>query len=66
MYIYYLHSFASLCHILYFDAAKFSIKLFSFINVTVSVLRQRDENEIVTEMQPIKTRLHNQLTFPIS
>ncbi len=33
MYIYYLllDLFASLCHILYFDAAKFSIKLFSFI-----------------------------------
>ncbi len=32
-----------------FNAAKFSIKLFSFINVTVSVVSQRDEYEIVTE-----------------
>ncbi len=32
-----------------FYAAKFSIKLFSFINVTVSVVSQRDEYEIVTE-----------------
>ncbi len=33
MYIYYLllKLFASLCHILYFDTAKFSIKLFSLI-----------------------------------
>ncbi len=35
-----LHLFASLCHILYFDAAKFSIKLFSFIYFTVSAVRQ--------------------------
>ncbi len=57
MYMYYLllHLFASLCHILYFDAAKFSIKLFSLIYFTVSVVRQRDEYEIVTETQPIKT-----------
>ncbi len=33
-----LHLFASLCHILYFDEAKFS-KLFSLIYFTVSVSR---------------------------
>ncbi len=57
MYIYYLllHLFASQCHILYFDAAKFSIKLFSLIYFTVSVVRQQDEYEIVIETQPIKT-----------
>ncbi len=34
----------TLCaHILYFDAAKFSIKLFSLIFFSVSVVRQRDE-----------------------
>ncbi len=43
--------------IAYFDAAKFSIKLFLFIYRPVSVLRQGDEYEyeIVTETQPIKT-----------
>ncbi len=30
----------------YFDAAKFSIKIFSFIYFIVSVFRQRDEYEI--------------------
>ncbi len=40
--------------ILYFNAAKFSIKLFSFIYFTVSVVIQRDTHEIVTETQPIK------------
>ncbi len=53
MYIYYLllHLFASLCHIQYFDAAKFSIKLYSiiYIYITISVVRQRDEYEIVTD-----------------
>ncbi len=44
-----------LCHILYFDPAKFSIKLFSLIYLTVSVVRQRNEYEIVTETRPIKT-----------
>ncbi len=34
---------------LYFDAAKFSIKLFSFIYFTVSVVGQWNEYEIVTE-----------------
>ncbi len=37
-----------------FNTAKFSIKLFSFINVTVSVVSQRDEYEIVSETQPFK------------
>ncbi len=57
MYIYYLllHLFAALCHILYFDAAKFSIKLFSLVYFTVSVVRQQDEYETVTETRPINT-----------
>ncbi len=50
-----LHLFASLYHILYFDAAKFSIKQFSFIYFTVSVVRQWNEYEKVIEMRPIKT-----------
>ncbi len=40
---------------LYFDVAKFSIKLFSLVYFTVSVVRQRNEYEIVTETWPIKT-----------
>ncbi len=44
--------FPIFAHILYFDEAKFSIKLVYF---TVSVVRQRNENEIVTETRPIKT-----------
>ncbi len=48
-----LHLFPSLCHILYFDAAKFS-KLFSLIYFTVSVVRQRNENDIEIETRPIK------------
>ncbi len=41
-YIVYYYICLHLCaHILYFDAAKFSIKLFSFIYFTVSVVRQR-------------------------
>ncbi len=51
--------------IAYFDAAKFSIKLFLFIYFIISVVRQRDEYEITTETRPIKTRLHNQLSLPI-
>ncbi len=39
----------------YFDAAKFSIKLFSFKYFIVSVVRQPDEYEIVTETRLIKT-----------
>ncbi len=53
--IYYYICLSHCAHILYFDAAKFSIKLFSFIYLTVSVVSQRDEYEIVTETQPIKT-----------
>ncbi len=53
MYIYYYICLPLCAHTLYFDAAKFSIKLFSLIyfNVSVSV-----EYEMVTEMQPIKTK----------
>ncbi len=50
--IYYYICFPIFAHILYFDEAKFSIKLVYF---TVSVVRQRNEYEIVTEMRPIKT-----------
>ncbi len=50
-----LHLFASLRRIMYFDVAKFSIKLFSFVYFSVSVVRQRDEYKIVTETRPIKT-----------
>ncbi len=39
----------------YFDGAKFSIKLFSFIYFIVSVVRQWDEYEIMTDTWPIKT-----------
>ncbi len=59
--IYYYICFPLCAHILYFDEAIFSIKLFSLIYVTVSVVRQRNEYEIVTETRPIKTRVHNQL-----
>ncbi len=49
-------------HILFFDAAKFLIKLFILIyfNFTVSVIRHRNEYEIVTETWPI----HNQISLP--
>ncbi len=40
--------------ILYFNAAKFSIKLFYFIYLTVYVVSQRDEYEIMTETRPFK------------
>ncbi len=56
--IYYLLIYICLplcAHILYFDAAKFSIKQFSLIYVTVSVVRQRNEYDVVIETQPIKT-----------
>ncbi len=55
IYIYYLllHLFTSLCHILYFDAAKFSIKQFLMIYINLSVIRRRNEYEIVTETQSI-------------
>ncbi len=35
-----------------FNAAKFSIKLFYFIYLTVSFVSQRNKYEIVTETQP--------------
>ncbi len=62
--IYYYICFPLCAHILYFDEAKFSIKLFSLVYFTVSVVRQRNEYEIVTETRPIKTRVHNQLSLP--
>ncbi len=39
----------------YFDAAKFSIKQFPLVYLIVSVVRQRDEYEIVIEMWSINT-----------
>ncbi len=55
IYIFYLllHLFTSLWHILYFDAAKFSIKQFLMIYINLSVIRRRNEYEIVTETQSI-------------
>ncbi len=53
--IYYYICFPLCAHILYFDEAKFSIKLFSLVYFTVSVVRQRNECEIVTETRSIKT-----------
>ncbi len=53
--VYYYICFPLCAHILYIDAAKFSIKRFSYIYLTVSVVRQRDEYEMVTEARPIKT-----------
>ncbi len=51
MFIIYYYICLPLCaHILYFDAAKFSIKLVSLVDFSVSVVRQRDEYEIVTEI----------------
>ncbi len=40
--------------ILYFNAAKFSIKLFNFIYLTVYVVSQQDKYEIMTETRPFK------------
>ncbi len=40
--------------ILYFNAAKFSIKQFYFIYFTVSFVSRWDRYEIVTETQPFK------------
>ncbi len=53
--IYYCICFPLWAHILYFDAAKFLVKQFSLIYFTVSVVRQRDEYEMVIEMRTIKT-----------
>ncbi len=47
--IYYYICLPFCAHIQYSDAAKFSIKLFTLIYFTVSVVRQRNEYEIVTE-----------------
>ncbi len=55
MYIYYYICFPLCVHLLYFNEAKFSIKQFSLVCFTVSVVRQRNEYEIMTETQPIKT-----------
>ncbi len=52
--IYYYICFPLCAHMLYFDEAKFSIKLFSLVYFTVSVVRQQNEYEMVTETQPIK------------
>ncbi len=40
--------------IMYFNAAKFSIKLFYFIYLTVYVVSQQDKYEIMTETRPFK------------
>ncbi len=40
--------------VVYFDAAKFSIKLFSFIYFIFSVVRQLDKFERITEKRTIK------------
>ncbi len=53
--VYYYICFPLCAHILYFDAAKFSIKQFSFIYLTVSVFRQLNEYEKVIETRSIKT-----------
>ncbi len=53
--IIYYYMFLPLCaHILYFDAAKFSIKLFSLVYFSVSVVRQWNKYEIVIETGPLK------------
>ncbi len=55
-YIVYYYICLPLCaHILYFDAVKFSIKLFSFIYFNVYVVRQQNEYEKVIDTRPIKT-----------
>ncbi len=56
-YIVYYYICLPQCHILYFDAAKFSLNLFSLIYFTVSVVDKRNEYEKETETRPI--RLHN-------
>ncbi len=53
--IYYCICFPLCAHIVYFDAAKCSIKQFSLISFTVSVVRQWDEYEIMSETRLIKT-----------
>ncbi len=54
-YIVYYYIYLPLCaNILYFDAAKFSIKQFSLTYLTVPVVRQRNEYEKGIETRPIK------------
>ncbi len=53
--IYYYICLPLCAHILYFDGAKFSIKQFSLVYFTVSVVRRWGEYELVTETRPIKT-----------
>ncbi len=52
--IYYCICFPLCAHILYFDAAKVSIKQFTLIYFMGSVVRQINEYEKVTEMRPIE------------
>ncbi len=54
--VYYFICLPLYAHILYFDAAKFSIKLFSLIYITVSIVRKRNDCEKMNEMRPIKTK----------
>ncbi len=55
-YIVYYYICLPLCvHILYFDAAKFSIKQFSLIYFTVSAVRKWNDYEKGIETRPIKT-----------
>ncbi len=65
MYIYYLllHLFAALCHILYFDAAKFSIKLFSLVYFFLFLLSDNRMN-MKKWLKRDPLRLHNQLSLP--
>ncbi len=52
----YYDIYLPLCvHMLYFDAAKFLNKTVFIGNASVSVVRQWNEYEIVTETRPIKT-----------
>ncbi len=53
--IYYSICFPLFVHILYFDAAKFSIKQFLLLYFTVSIVSKRNEYEIVTECDPLKS-----------
>ncbi len=53
--VYYYICFSLSAHILYFDADKFSVKLFALIYLNVSVVRQWNEYEKVIETRAIKT-----------
>ncbi len=61
--IYYCICFPLCTHKLYFNAAKFLIKQFSLINLTVSVVRQQNEYEIVTETRSIRLDYITSSTF---